>query len=88
MTTVEEVEDRPGMGMAVLFACDQCHEPRLLFAIFGTRLLCADCWHAKGSPWPKRPATVEEIHQAELRTRERMQARGGADRHMVRSGKS
>lgn len=75
-------------AMADLFACDDCHRPHLLFANFGGRLLCSGCWQAKGSPWPRRPATVEEIHTAELRTRERMQARGGADRHMVRSGKS
>jgi len=75
-------------AMADLFACDGCHKAFLLFVDFGGRKLCSDCWHAKGSPWPRRPATIEEIHAAELKTRERMQARGGADRHMVRSGKS
>jgi len=75
-------------AMADLFACDGCHKACLLFVAFGGRLICSDCWRAKGSPWPKRPATVAEIHAAELRTRERMQARGGADKHLVRAGKS
>jgi hypothetical protein len=88
--TAEDFVNDPAndYAMSDLFACDNCHRPHLLFASFGGRLICGDCWQAKGSPWPRRPATAEEIHAAELRTRERMQARGGTDRHMVRNGKT
>jgi hypothetical protein len=69
-------------------ACDSCRDPRLLFVSFGGRLLCAECWHAIGSPFPRRELTPQEMIAAEIATRERMQKRGGADRHLVRSGRS
>ena len=75
-------------AMADLFACDGCHKAFLLFVSFGGMLLCADCWRAKGSPWPKRPATASEIALAEQRNRERMKERGGADKYRVLAGKS
>lgn len=75
-------------AMADLFACDGCRRACLLFASFGGRMLCAECWHAKGSPFPRRELTPQEMHAAEIATRERMQKRGGADRHLVRAGKS
>lgn len=52
----------------------------------GGRLLCLVCWRAAGRPWPMPETDVQRIHEAELATRERMQARGGTDRHLVRKG--
>lgn len=49
---------------------------------------CAECWRRAGMPWPSNLATAEAVQAAELATRERMLQRGGADRYMVRSGKS
>jgi hypothetical protein len=77
-----------GWSVAPLFACDRCHEPRHLFANWAGRLVCAECWHALGSPFPRRELTPQEMHAAEIATRERMLKRGGADRHLVRAGKS
>lgn len=72
--------------------CDRCRQDfdlqTTLFAAVNGRVICSECWHRAGSPFPRREASVAEIHAAELAIRERMQARGGADRHMVRSGKS
>jgi len=72
--------------------CDLCPpeawRPEQLHVVVDGRLFCGAHWRAAGRPFPRTEATVEELHQAELATRERMQARGGADRHMVRSGKS
>lgn len=75
-------------AMADLFACDGCHKASLLFVSFGAEKICAECWHRKGSPFPRRVLTPQEMSAAEIATRERMNRRGGADRHMVRSGKS
>ena len=73
-------------------ACDGCHRDFdaqvTLFANIGGKVMCCGCWTAAGCPFPRRIATPAEIHAAEIATRERMQKRGGADRHMVRNGKS
>lgn len=80
--------------MIVLWHCEGCREPRLLLArvilarVPGDLLLCYRCWVIAGRPWPKTPGTVEEVHAATLAIRERMFARGGATRHMVRSGRT
>lgn len=47
-------------------------------------LLCPPCWTDAGSPEP----VGDGAHRQEERTRERMLARGGTDRHLVRTGKS
>jgi hypothetical protein len=78
--------------LEVLAGCDLCPptvstEGRL-FAVVDGRRLCAAHWIAAGCPWPRALASPLEVHEAEVRIRERMQARGGADRHLVRSGKS
>lgn len=75
-------------SMAPLFVCDVCRAEVYLFTRLLGKLVCGECWHRAGSPFPRTPSTAEELHRAELATRERMQKRGGADRHMVRNGKS
>jgi hypothetical protein len=49
--------------------------------------LCASCWKRLGRPAPA-PSTMHEESDAALAARDRMLARGGTDRHMVRSGKA
>lgn len=75
--------------MTVVF-CGRCDtiDDRRLYAPFRDGYLCAPCWHALGRPFPRSEAAAELVHEAELRTRERMLARGGADRHIVRKGLS
>lgn len=69
------------------FACD-CHgDPHMLFARCGGRLLCAKGWRAAGFP-KADAAEPQRIHETETAVRERMTARGGKDRYMVRAGKS
>lgn len=75
-------------SMAVLSKCDRCPATAYLFVSFGGRLICADCWHAMGAPFPRRVATLEELHAAELATRERMLRRGGEAAYRVKAGKS
>lgn len=69
-------------------ACGRCRRPMRLLAVVGPYLLCSACWEAAGSPWPRGQATAQEIHEAELAIRERMTARGGTDKHLVRKGLS
>ncbi len=61
-----------------------------LFARLGEPwgFLCAQCWHSVGCPWPAVRPTAQDAHDAELRTRERMLARGGTARHLVRNGRT
>lgn len=47
--------------------------------------LCCACYHLAGRP-PAAPCPESFAHV--LDTREKMIARGGSDRHMVRSGKA
>lgn len=80
------------MTLQVLAGCDLCPpgaptEGRL-YAVVAGRRLCAHHWHAAGEPWPRETLTAQQVHEAELRTRERMTARGGTDRHLVRNGKT
>jgi hypothetical protein len=49
--------------------------------------LCAPCWRRLGEPTAPL-ATMEETHEAMLKARAKMLARGGADRYFVRSGKA
>jgi hypothetical protein len=79
--------------LQVLAGCDACPPdpppPKdQLFAVVDGRRFCSRHWHEAGHPWPRRVGTVDEVHEAELRTRERMTARGGTDRHLVRAGKT
>ena len=67
--------------------CSVCDMPVDTFIRIDGRPLCARCWKAKGKP-SSRPGNIQQVHEAETATRERMLARGSADRHMVRSGKS
>lgn len=75
----------------VSLSCDECPPDtgsRLFVTVAGRRF-CARHWHAAGCPTPRGPlATAQEVHEAELRTRERMTARGSADRQAVRSGRT
>lgn len=50
------------------------------------RLLCLGCWRAAGRPWPMPETDVYRIHEAEEATRQKMLARGGTHRHLVRKG--
>lgn len=72
--------------------CYRCGsaDPDQLFARVGGRwpFVCALCWHQIGCPWPRNLPTMEEVHEAEVHTRERMLARGGTDRHLVRNGRA
>ena len=67
--------------------CSACRAPVEVFVRIDGRPLCAACWKGKGKP-SSRPGNMQQVHEAETATRERMLARGSADRHMVRSGKS
>lgn len=82
----------PSAGWSLLTIPDEdcgfCHRPVGLFARIEGMPCCASCWVLKGRPYPRVVATPQELHERELATRERMNKRGGADRHMVRSGKS
>lgn len=70
--------------------CDGCgsFDEAKLYAQVEGRWFCCDCWAAAGRPWPHRPATTDEVHEQELRTRQRMTARGGTDCHLVRNGRT
>lgn len=65
--------------------CDRCGAKRFLFARVNGERLCSGCWKSAGRP---RGDDLGAVHDLEVRTREHMTARGGADRHRVRSGKS
>lgn len=67
--------------------CSRCDRGVSLFVRIEGRPVCARCWKRAGSPAP-RPPTMHERHEAEVANHERMNARGGADRHLVRSGKA
>jgi len=73
--------------VGALFRCDGCGGPQLLLArVRKERLLCANCHRLVGSPPAWTEATDEEILAAENRVRDKMQRRGGPERHLVRSG--
>ena len=83
--------DHPLLLGGVLSGCDICGDARdggLYLRGDDGLMRCCDCWRAAGSPWPRRAATVTELHEAEVRTRARMMARGSTDRHLVRKGLS
>jgi hypothetical protein len=87
--TPDDFVDSPSDGWSMLpFRCEACREPCHLFARIRGRLLCSDCWRLAGSPWPRSEASQKEIHEAELRIRERMLKRGGEDAYRVKAGKS
>lgn len=69
--------------------CDGCGPDAArstLLAVVDGRRLCLPCWLGAGRPWPTSVASPLEAHEVEVRTRERMTARGGTDRHLVRKG--
>lgn len=77
---------------ALLLAVDGCmhgdsREGELVAEVDGRRL-CLGHWKAEGRPWPRRVAAPGEALDVENKTRERMTARGGTDRHMVRNGRT
>ena len=77
--------------LQALSGCDCCSDARpdgLYLRGDDGRLRCAACWRAAGRPWPSRRGSVTELHEAEVRTRERMLARGSTSRHLVRAGLS
>ena len=71
----------------LLWRCDRCPAVRHLMAWTVKGLLCSACWHALGQPAAK-PATMHEVHAAEVAARDSMTRRGGTDRHLVRNGLS
>lgn len=80
-----------GAPIAIPTGCDGCGPEgarSTLLALVDGRRLCLPCWLAAGRPWPTSACSALEVHETELRTRERMTARGGTDRHLVRTGKS
>ena len=66
-------------------ACDHCGRRRFLYARSGGVRFCSDCYKAAGRP---RPDDLGLVHELEVRTRERMTARGSTDRHLVRNGRT
>jgi hypothetical protein len=67
--------------------CGSCDDRRL-YAPLRDGHVCSTCWGALGRPFPRAEAAPELVQAAELATRERMTARGGTDRHLVRNGKT
>jgi hypothetical protein len=69
--------------------CSRCPSTPSLLARTRAGVLCAACWRELPEPlkWLP-PSTMQEVHQAEVKARERMMARGGADAHIVRKGLS
>lgn len=78
--------------MTVCSGCDRCGDQResgLYLALRPDHWVCAACYRELGRPAVVREAlTAGEVQDRERRTRERMTLRGGADRYMVRAGKS
>ena len=70
--------------------CHRCGslDERRMYAPLRDGHVCSDCWHTLGQPFPRTEADPELVHEVELRTRERMTARGGPDKYLVRAGKS
>lgn len=72
-----------------LHRCTRCAEPRQLLARIGPEtLVCPACWRALGEPAPAKIVSASDVFFHETRTRERMTARGGTDRHLVRIGRA
>lgn len=65
--------------------CESCGEVRKLYARIKGKRMCARCWAQAGQPSGDHLAAA---HDLEVKTRERMTARGSTDRHMVRSGRT
>jgi hypothetical protein len=79
--------------LQVLAGCDTCEEAdelkrRRKYVEIDGRRMCAACWHRLGEPRSASAPTAIEAALVEAKTRERMLARGGADRHLARSGKA
>jgi hypothetical protein len=71
--------------------CQACADfyPNQLLVRVGGRWLCAHCWHKAREPWGVgETISAAELQEIENRTRERMTARGGTDRHLVRNGRT
>jgi len=70
-----------------LTRCSGCgNGVRLVLRLPG-RELCAACWHAAGEP-TLPAATTAQLHEAEVKTRARMIARGGNPAYVVHAGKA
>lgn len=65
--------------------CDKCRDPFLLLVCTTKGWLCSDCWRRLGKPGPPS-MSMAAVHEAEVATRERMNKRGGAFRHLVQKG--
>ena len=76
------------MTPTLLHACERCRAARMLLMPTRLGLVCAACWYELGQPGAATVTDTLAIHEAELRTRERMTARGGTDRHLVRNGRT
>jgi hypothetical protein len=84
-------------GGTWLWYCSDCRGIPLpsadswaLFVRVNGLQLCASCWRARGRPWPveEPPESSAAIAEHEAEVRRRMLARGGTDRHLVRSGRT
>jgi hypothetical protein len=69
------------------YRCGSC-DYRRLYAPLRDGFACSTCWHALGRPFPRAEPPAELVHEQETQTRDRMNARGGTARHLVRAGKS
>jgi len=76
--------------LLVLSGCDRCGDAQFTrkYANVDGERLCRGCWERAGRPYPKRTATEIERFALETAIRERMTARGGTGRHLVRNGKA
>jgi hypothetical protein len=75
------------MSPLLPLSCSRCPASLTVFVRTVNGALCASCWHALREPGA-HPSTMQETHQAEIRTRDVMQRRGGTSRHLVRAGLS
>jgi hypothetical protein len=62
--------------------------PDRFVVVVDRRRLCVTHWKLGGKPWATRPSDPLEAARQAQKTRERMMARGGTDRHLVRSGRT
>jgi hypothetical protein len=76
--------------LLVFWGCDVCGDARedgyYTPCDDGLRR-CVRCWKKAGRPF-RRLSDPAAAHDAAVATRKRMTQRGGADRHLVRSGRT
>ena len=91
--TQEAIKPGSVADAGFLWQCSDCRKGRRITIRVGAEIICGECWVKRGKP-EITVAALEEAHLANLpsereaETRKRMLARGGADRHRARSGRS